>query len=96
MVLRHSVAKLKALKWKLSDAMAHHLRTKPNELDTGVCGGAVMAKTNEAAEQRRSTIEEEIEALGLCLERIGSLDTDAQTRVVRYLKDRLGLYLGSD
>ena len=51
--------------------------------------------TNEM-EVKKSTIEEEMAALSGCLKLIGDLDKDAQTRVMRYLRDRLGLYLGTD
>ncbi len=50
----------------------------------------------QVVETRKSTIEEEIEAISESLQRISALDVDAQGRVMRYLKDRLGVYLGTD
>ena len=50
-------------------------------------------KTVEEVKQGSSPIADEIDCLSECVQRLSFLDKDAQGRVMRYLRDRLGIYM---
>ena len=54
----------------------------------------VDPERKEPVKQPPTSVEEEFSALGMMVEAMKKLDRDAQARVLRYLKERFGVYVG--